>query len=99
MRKTPEESFAHLRPIAEKARRASCPADWKPSVCAPLDHLRIIQRDARARALERMRNAMRRFKFTDGSTEQHPDAQPPVNRQAPADAAGGDAALLDAYSQ
>ena len=37
---------------------------------------------------------MRRFMFTDGSTEQHPDAQRPVNRPA-----AGDAALLDAYSQ
>jgi S1-C subfamily serine protease len=42
---------------------------------------------------------MRRFMFTDGSTEQHPDAQRPVNRPAASDAAGGDAALLDAYSQ
>src|SRR5689334_13293212 len=42
---------------------------------------------------------MRRFMFTDGSTEQHPDAQRPVNRPAAGDAAGGDAALLDAYSQ
>jgi S1-C subfamily serine protease len=47
---------------------------------------------------------MRRFMFTDGSTEQHPDAQRPVNRPvtgdaAAADAARGDAALLDAYSQ
>jgi S1-C subfamily serine protease len=32
--------------------------------------------------------------YTDGSTEQHPEAQRPVNRPA-----GGDAALLDAYSQ
>src|SRR5882757_84545 len=37
---------------------------------------------------------MRRFMFTDGSTEQRPDAQRPVNRPA-----AGDAALLDAYSQ
>src|SRR5690349_7018351 len=37
---------------------------------------------------------MRRFRFTDDSTEQHADAQRPVNRPAP-----GDAALLDAYSQ
>src|SRR3954466_14503662 len=37
---------------------------------------------------------MRRFMFTDGSTEQHPDAQRPVNRPA-----AGDANLLDAYSQ
>jgi S1-C subfamily serine protease len=42
---------------------------------------------------------MRRFMFTDGSTEQHPDAQRPVNRPTAGDAAGGDAALLDAYSQ
>ena len=42
---------------------------------------------------------MRRFMYTDGSTEQHPDAQRPVNRAAASDAAGGDAALLDAYSQ
>src|SRR4051794_34074279 len=42
---------------------------------------------------------MRRFMFTDGSTEQRPDAQRPVNRPATGDAAGGDAALLDAYSQ
>lgn len=42
---------------------------------------------------------MRRFMYTDGSTEQHPDAQHPVNRPATGDAAGGDAALLDAYSQ
>jgi S1-C subfamily serine protease len=42
---------------------------------------------------------MRRFISTDGSTEQHPDAQRPVNRPAAGDAAGGDAALLDAYSQ
>jgi S1-C subfamily serine protease len=42
---------------------------------------------------------MRRFMFTDGSTEQRPDAQRPVNRPAAGDAAGGDAALLDAYSQ
>src|SRR3954468_21571093 len=37
---------------------------------------------------------MRRFMFTDGSTEQHPDAQRPVNRPV-----AGDADLLDAYSQ
>jgi S1-C subfamily serine protease len=37
---------------------------------------------------------MRRFMFTDGSTEQHPDAPRPVKRPA-----AGDAALLDAYSQ
>src|SRR6187401_1319006 len=37
---------------------------------------------------------MRRFMFTDGSTEQHSDAQRPINRPA-----AGDAALLDAYSQ
>lgn len=37
---------------------------------------------------------MRRFMYTDGSAEQHPDAQRPVNRPA-----AGDAALLDAYSQ
>ena len=37
---------------------------------------------------------MRRFMYTDGSTEQHPDAQRPVNRPA-----AGDAALLGAYSQ
>jgi S1-C subfamily serine protease len=37
---------------------------------------------------------MRRFMYTDGSTEQHPDAQRPVNRPA-----AGDADLLDAYSQ
>src|SRR6476619_2523929 len=42
---------------------------------------------------------MRRFMYTDGSTEQHPDAEPPVNRPATGVAAGGDAALLDAYSQ
>src|SRR3954447_14109222 len=37
---------------------------------------------------------MRRFMFTDGSTEQHPDAHRPVNRPA-----ARDADLLDAYSQ
>jgi S1-C subfamily serine protease len=37
---------------------------------------------------------MRRFMFTDGPTEQHPDAPRPVNRPAT-----GDADLLDAYSQ
>src|SRR5204863_8956799 len=37
---------------------------------------------------------MRRFMFTDGSTEQHSDARRPVNRPA-----AGDANLLDAYSQ
>src|SRR3954463_3274147 len=37
---------------------------------------------------------MRRFMYIDGSTEQHPDAQRPVNRPE-----AGDAALLDAYSQ
>ena len=37
---------------------------------------------------------MRRFLFTDDSTEQHSNAQRPVNRPA-----AGDAALLDAYSQ
>jgi S1-C subfamily serine protease len=37
--------------------------------------------------------------YLDGSTEQHPDAQPPVNRPAAGVTAGGDAALLDAYSQ
>jgi S1-C subfamily serine protease len=37
---------------------------------------------------------MRRFMYTDGSTEQHPDAPRPVNRPA-----AGDADLLDAYSQ
>jgi S1-C subfamily serine protease len=37
--------------------------------------------------------------FTDGSTEQHPDAQRPVNGPAAGSAPGGDAALLDAYSQ
>src|SRR5215212_4737891 len=37
---------------------------------------------------------MRRFMFLDGSTEQHPDAQRPVNRPA-----ASDADLLDAYSQ
>src|SRR3954469_1243815 len=42
---------------------------------------------------------MRRFMFTDGSTEQHPDAPRPVNRPAAGGAVGGDAALLDAYSQ
>src|SRR3954466_9298255 len=37
---------------------------------------------------------MRRFMFTDGPTEQHSEAQRPVNRPAT-----GDADLLDAYSQ
>jgi S1-C subfamily serine protease len=37
---------------------------------------------------------MRRFMFTDGSTEKHPAAHRPVNRPA-----AGDADLLDAYSQ
>src|SRR5437870_465090 len=41
---------------------------------------------------------MRRFTFTNGSTEQHPDAPQLVNRPA-GNAASGDAALLDAYSQ
>ena len=42
---------------------------------------------------------MRRFMYTDGSTEQRPDEPRPVNRPAACDAVGGDAALLDAYSQ
>src|ERR1700750_1817317 len=46
---------------------------------------------------------MRRFTYTSGSTEQHPDSQPPVsgpvNEPAPSSAAAGDADLLDAYSQ
>jgi S1-C subfamily serine protease len=42
---------------------------------------------------------MRRFTYTDGSTEQHPDAQRPVNRPVAGQPAAGDAALLDAYSQ
>jgi S1-C subfamily serine protease len=37
--------------------------------------------------------------FTDGSTDQQSEAQPPVNRPAGGNTAGGDAALLDAYSQ
>src|SRR3954447_13855379 len=54
-------------------------------------------RDALTRRLGGL--SMRRFMNTDGSTEQHPDAQRPVNRPAAGRAAGGDAALLDAYSQ
>lgn len=41
---------------------------------------------------------MRRFMYTNGSTEQHSDEQPPVNGPVNRPAAG-DADLLDAYSQ
>src|SRR6476620_7124859 len=49
-------------------------------------------RDARVCPFRRI--FMRRFSFTDDSTEQHSNAQRPASRPAT-----GDAALLDAYSQ